>query len=171
MPRKVTLLSALFALLVALGGTARGGPDKFCLVCVKTSITTPLDGFFTNPCTGEMVGSSDGSLHTVYFASTDASGAIHVESHDNVQGGSAVGMTTGTRYVFNEAGNLNTNNVAFAVDPVAGRAAEGTLVHYVRVISPGAADNFLIRIQQHMTIDANGVTTVLQDSGITTECR
>ncbi len=170
MPRRITLLSALVAALVAFTSTARGGPDKFCLVCLKSNVTTPLNGFFTNPCTGEMVGSPDGYLHSLYFASMDGNGAIHVDSHDNVQGGTAVGMTTGEQYIFNEASSLNTNNIAFAVDPVDGRAAEGDFVHYVKVISPGSGDNFFVRIQQHLTIDAGGVTTVLRDEE-TTECR
>jgi hypothetical protein len=172
MPRRLTLLSAsaLAAALVALGGAARGGPNKSCAVCVRENVVTPLDGFFTNPCTNEQLGQPEGELHTIYSVSVDGDGAIHVESHDNVQGGSAVGMTTGARYVFNEAGHLNTNNIALAVDPVGGRAAEGTFVHYVAAISPGSGDNFFIRVQQHLTIDANGVTTVLQD-GLTTECR
>jgi hypothetical protein len=169
MPRRITLLPALVAALIALSATALGGPDKFCLVCVKSNITTPLDGFFTNLCNGEIVANPDGYLHSTYFASVDGNGAIHVTSHDNVQGGTAVGMTTGERYIFNAADSLNWNNIAFAVDPVDGRA-EGDLVHYVKVISPGSDDNFFVRVQQHLTIDANGVVTVLRDEQ-TTECR
>ncbi len=170
MPRRITLLPALALALAVFGATARGGPDNSCPVCLKTSATTPLNGFFTNPCNGEVVAAAGGYLHSFYFVSMDADGAIHVESHDNVQAGEAVGLTSGERYVFNGADNLNTNNAAFGVVSVDGRAIGGTLVHYVRAVSPGSGDNFFVRIQQHLTIDANGVVTVLRDDE-TTECR
>ncbi len=163
----VSLCLALLAMAVLLTSTARAGQDDFCLVCAHENIITPLDDTFINPCTGEEV-LVTGELHTLYYVTEDNNGGLHVHSHGNIQGGTGVGLTSGDRYVLTNARNLTTNNQF--IDPLDTRASTGNFVSYLQATAPGPKNNFYIRIQQHVTINANGELTVLRDE-MTTECR
>ena len=164
---KLSLCVAVLTAAVCLTGTARAGNDDFCLVCAHENITTTLNDTFVNPCTGEEV-LVTGELHTLYYVSQDSAGGLHVRSHGNIQGGTGVGLTSGDRYVLTNARNLETNNQF--IDILDTRASECTFVSYLQATTPGPKNNFYIRIQQHVTINANGEITVLREE-MTTECK
>ena len=101
----------------------------------------------TNPCTGELVTFTKGSLHVVNHVTEDANGGFHVIAVFN---GTAQGVSEiGTRYV-----GSGVNREAFNSGP--GRSQTFTFSGHFHLLSRGSADNSTFKALFHITINANG---------------
>src|SRR6476661_8447407 len=112
-------------------------------------------------CSGEDVhifGTLDGVIQTT----TDSRGGLHISFH-LVPHLSAVGLSTGLEY--RAVGPLHTIDFIDGSGPrVSG------LVNIINLISPGSSDNLRLTQVAHVTVNANGVTTV-EFEGIKGGCR
>ena len=134
--------------LWALGGLA------IALVCLSlvssplwaaTSTTIPFEAIRSGDCTGEDVELS-GTIHLVSQLQSDGSEVGQI----NYQGVSGVGLTSGTTYRASSVDHFRLG---------APFPSDITSVRSVRLISPGAEDNLLVRFLFHITVNANGETT------------
>ena len=116
-----------------------------------TSTTTPFQFTIAPSCAGELIEVS-GNMHTVTRVTTTPSGQTSTEFHLNLEG-SGTGLTTGNHYQFGQ----ETTDIFNDHDSP---AIEFTFVEMVRVISSGSDNNFRLRTHIHVTINANGETTV-----------
>jgi len=124
----------------------------------------PIDIFVFVPCAvggaGEVVEIS-GELHDLFDVSTNANGGFHIKGHDNPQGVSGTGQTTGDKYqgtgVTQFEFNLNAGN-------------QFTFVNNFRIIGQGPGNNFLVHDNFHVTVDANGIVTSFHDN-FSVECK
>lgn len=119
---------------------------------------------FLNPCTGERITITDGTLQVLVQVTADATGGRHVVIHGNAQGVKATGEISGDTYRL--SGDFWTEqNVAGDGFPLVLQMVE---VH--NVLSPGSADNFIVHLVSHLTVNADGTITALVDS-VSAECR
>src|SRR5215510_7332390 len=130
-----------------------------------TNITFPVDLFEFVPCAaggaGEVV-ELRGDIHEV--ARTTINGNhFSMTFHDNLQGLTGTGLTTGDKYqatgtatlTFN--GNFNNGQ------------SEDTFAGSFDVIGQGQGNNLVFREIQHITVNANGDVTVSFDN-ISLDC-
>ena len=113
----------------------------------------------TNACNGESI-TIEGTINILFKQASTPSGNFHVTVHSNIHGQGKGDQ--GNQYVVNEISNdhFTTNNPQF----------ENTFNVPIRVISKGAAPNFLIHALIHVTVNANGDATATI-SVFDTECR
>jgi hypothetical protein len=146
---KLAAATALLALSAA-PATAAGA----------TVIRVPVDSRLFLPC------ANGGAGEVVHFTGmilgVSTGGSSHSVSVEVEQGVRGVGETTGRQYVEHFV-NL------FSSTSGAGGSFESTQQEIYRVDSSGAGFDSLIRIRNHTTINANGVTTVAFDD-VTMEC-
>lgn len=105
-----------------------------------------------NPCNGEVVQLS-GSVNFRSHLTIDQNGGIHLVVHENAQGLSGVGCTTGAKYQVNSAEDQETNFKALP--------AESTFTMHSNVIGQGTVPNFVFHLTVHTTVNANGEVTAL----------
>lgn len=156
--RKLTYMAILtLALSVASALPARASAMTF-----TANVNIPLDGFTVFvPCAaggaGELI-VLNGSLHDLFHITVDDLGGVHVKLHDNPQSLSGLGQTTGAKYqgtgVTQEEFNLNGH----------GLPSTDTFVDNFRMIGQGPGNNFMVHENAHITINANGVVTVVVDN-------
>lgn len=131
---------------------------------VETNVSVPIDQSIVVPCANGGVGETvvlSGDLHIVLNVTIDDQGGVHVKEKFQPQGVSGLGLTTGTTY--RATGGTQTEfNIGFGV--------EETDINNVRLIGPGPGNNLLIHSTDHITINANGVVTVVH-SNSTVDCR
>ena len=106
---------------------------------------------------GEIV-SVSGTLHEVFHITFDAAGAVHLKIHDQPQGISGFGQTTGMKY---QATGVTQQQLS--TNPF-------TFVNNFRIIGQGPGNNFLIHQVFHVTVNANGEVTAFVDHA-SAECR
>jgi hypothetical protein len=115
----------------------------------------PISFVDFSPCTGELI-SFSGTIHVVERETVDGSGGIQIGIHENYQGVTGVGLTTGTVYhapgVLNQ--QLNFTN----------GATTQTFTEDVRYIAPGRDNNLLVHYNQHITINPDGTVTAFVDN-------
>jgi hypothetical protein len=134
-------------------------PEKpsFSATTQTQSSRFPIDLTFFVPCAngglGELVALS-GQLHDVFHLTLDGRGGFHVKTHNNPQGVSGVGLTTGTKYqgtgVTQERLNLKIGE-------------RSTFINNFRIVGQGPGNNFLVHENVHVTINANGVASSFHD--------
>ncbi len=119
---------------------------------------------FYNACSGEYVTILSGTLHILADSRTDGSGGLHVTIRGNAEDVIASGETTGITYHFAGdwwgEGNGRADGSPFVVQ----------LVEVHNMISEGPTANVIVHIVSHVTVDANGRTTIALDS-FSSECR
>jgi len=121
------------------------------------SIQVPFGGPVFVPCAnggdGETIDMS-GTLHILTYTTEDANGGLHTYVHFQPQGATAVGQDTGDIYraVGVTQQSMNIHSSGFPVTQ--------TFVNNFRMIGPGPGNNLQMHQTMHMTIDANGTTTV-----------
>ena len=154
--RTAVVLIAAIVTFAAASGTSGATPA-----------TTHLDVSgkrFYNACSGEYVTIVSGTLHILADSRTDGSGGVHVTIRGNAQDVIASGETTGITYHFAGdwwgEGNGRADGSAFVVQ----------LVEVHNMISEGPTANVIVHIVDHVTVDANGRTTIALDS-FSSECR
>jgi hypothetical protein len=102
-----------------------------------------------------------GELHDLFHITNDGRGGLHVKGHDNPQGISGIGLSTGAKY-------QGTGVTQFEFTSKAG--FEETDVNNFRIIGQGSGNNFLVHDNFHFTINANGEVTSSHDN-FSVECK
>lgn len=112
-------------------------------------------------CSGEDV-HIFGTLDIIVQTTTDSRGGLHAAFHltPHLTG---VGVSTGLEYI-----PVGPTQFVALVDGTAPSVTAG--VNIVNLISPGASDNLVITETLHVTVNANGTTTVDFDN-VRAACR
>jgi hypothetical protein len=152
--KKLLVLSGLVAVLsFAVASSSSGAPAS----SFTANTFTPIDLVVFVPCAnggaGELVELS-GTLHDL-FSITVNGNSLHVKVHDQPQGVSGTGLTTGDKY---QATGVTQEefNTSFGV--------QDTFINNFRIIGQGNGNNLLVHENFHITINANGTVTALHDT-------
>jgi hypothetical protein len=152
MKKKTTVIMFLFAALALFTASANAAK--------QVNDTTEINLSVFVPCAaggaGELVDLS-GPLHTLITFTVNGNNVSGV-AHFQPQGLSGTGETTGDKY---QATGV-TKDTSFKVSFQNGQAQQ-TFVNNFRIIGSGAGNNFLVHEEAHITINANGVVTVVHD--------
>ena len=161
--RRISSRLLLLAVSLVLGAlvpaTLFGAPGNHAkdVIVEDFDIVVPA----SEGCSGEDV-HVFGTLDLIIQTTTDSHGGLHVVFHltPHLTG---VGLSTGLEY--NAVGPTQT------VDFVDGTGPRVTVaVNVIRLISPGSSDNLVITETIHVTVNANGTTTVEFDN-VNAACR
>jgi len=120
---------------------------------VVENIRVPITEVASVPCAANGAGDVvvlSGDLHMLVRMTADQAGGGHATLHFQTQGLSGVGLTTGDKYQATD-GSIEEFNFRFG--------EEVTLVENFRVIGQGPGNNFLVHLNVHVTINANGTRT------------
>jgi hypothetical protein len=117
---------------------------------VTMNVKVPVDMIVENPVTGEDVHIT-GEAHIMTSLTEDGAGGFHSVWHFNARA-RGIGETTGNEYIGRHVEQLNVN-----IKPPF--PYEDTFVLNVRMIGPGKVPNFVMHLNMHVTINANGVVT------------
>jgi hypothetical protein len=120
---------------------------------------------FLNPCTGEHMTITDGTLQFVINLSGDANGGFHMQVRGAAQGVVATGDVSGDMYRLAGDFWIEENVGADDALPLVVQVVE---VH--NVLSQGSSDNLIVRVLSHLTINPDGRVAAFVDS-ISSECR
>ncbi len=163
MSRRISSRLLLLAGSLVLGAMApatlfgaQGNHTKDVIVQDFDIVVSAAEG-----CSGEDV-RVFGTLDIIIQTTTDPRGGLHAVFHltPHLTG---VGLSTGLEY--NAVGPTQT------VDFVDGTGPRVTVaVNAIRLISPGSSDNLAITETIHVTVNANGTTTVEFDN-VNAACR
>jgi hypothetical protein len=159
MVKQITKIVALSLLLMLLT-LSLAKPTRASFVTTVNE-TTPITLTVFNPCSGELL-VLKGTLHTVRTVIFADSGQISIYYHfqREVSGISAGG-------VYYRGSGVNQGHTSFS----AGDAPyEATYVTTLRIIGQGPGDNFLLHVNGHLTINADGTLTSSHDF-FSSECR
>ena len=104
-----------------------------------------------------------GDLHAVFHTTISNSGNFSSKYHFQPQGISGFGLTTGDKY--QATGVTQDEFSSNAPLPI-----EETFINNFRMIGQGPGNNFLVHENFHITINANGVVTAVQDN-FRVECK
>jgi hypothetical protein len=152
----------MFALVVAIALVAMLGPPPARAAGgpVNVTLNIPAD-VRPNPCrSGDFVNLS-GRLHILIYTRSDGMGGFHLQS---INDETASGRSLVTGIKFNGSDRYAHYFYAGAPFP-----AVDTYQHDLRLTSQGSEDNFLMRLQMHLTVNALGVPTAVVDNW-TLEC-
>jgi hypothetical protein len=153
MKRNTTILMLLFAALAIFTMPANAAK--------QVNDTSEINLTVFVPCAaggaGELVDLS-GPLHTLITFTLNGNN-VSGTAHFQPQGLSGTGETTGDKY---QATGV-TKDTSFKVSFQNGQAQQ-TFVNNFRIIGQGPGNNFLVHEQAHVTINANGIVTVLHDN-------
>ena len=155
--QRILLVLAMGAFTtLATATAARAG------VVTNTSIPFTDLGFTVFvPCAnggaGELIFGTGGALH-VLVALTVNGNAVSGKEHFQPQGATAVGSDTGDIY---HATGVTQNEFSFSLQ---NGQRSVTFVNNFRLIGPGPGNNFLVHESFHITVTANGDTTVVHDN-------
>src|SRR6266487_4637464 len=149
-------LRRALVLAAVLAGMALVAPTR---AWATTTVTRPLMEFTSFACpvfpeeNGEVVTGTGQCVIITTVTSTPGGG---YQSHGEFQcHGTAVGQTTGTNFIFNQAGTF-----AFGTN---GTTVTSTQVSNFELISRGSAPNQRVQVTMHITIDSNGNVAVFFD--------
>lgn len=115
-----------------------------------------------NPCTGEDMEVTDGTVQRRRKLHFDGNGAFHDTVHLNSMGVRAVGLESGRKYQINTNRNTSVN----FRQPY---PSTDTTVTNATVTSQGSAGTHRLKIRFHLTVTAKGDITALKLDG-TNEC-
>jgi hypothetical protein len=119
---------------------------------------------FSNPCTGELITITAGTLQLAVNTTADGAGGLHIAVRGNAQGVVAAGATSGEMYRL--AGDFwSEQTVADAGYPLI-----FTIIEVHNAVSAGSASNLIVQIVRHVTINATGEITAVADA-VRAECR
>lgn len=151
--------AALFALLFTAFAAA---PAFGQATTTTTNENIEFNSNIFNQCNGDDVTFS-GTLHVTNTMTTDASGGTHLKTHINYQDVTGAGIPSGITYRVRTVSHevVNDND---------GPQSTATVISTVKLIAPGPALNYFLRLVLHVTVNANGQTTsTKQEAGF--ECR
>lgn len=141
----------------------------FSAVIVRAAVVVnesiPFDGFtvFVECADGgngeEVVFTGD--LHVLLAVTLDANGGFHAKEHFQPQGLTGIGQSTGDKY----------QATGVTQDTFNGKVGSTfTYVNNFRIIGQGPGNNYLVHETFHVTVNANGTTTVVHDN-LTIDCK
>jgi hypothetical protein len=137
-------------LLLILAIVASASVAAFPATAATTVQTVPFSGLAFNSCAGEVM-LVEGTIRAVTGSTVDASGGVHFGPTHFTQHGTAIGLITGNRYIFNSE-QTRTENF---IDP----GDEATLTGQVLAISQGREPNLISQATFHLTITPTGELT------------
>jgi hypothetical protein len=105
-----------------------------------------------------------GSLHILTHVTLNAAGGYVFRTHSQPQGVSGSGATTGTKYQGTGVTQETTHAAA------AGLPYTHTAINNFRIIGRGPDNNYLVHVNTHVTVNANGDVTA-EVSHASIECR
>jgi hypothetical protein len=152
-------LGLCLILLYGCGGEGvTGSPDAAPSSGLRLSgVKAPLELIDTAfvPCAGDDGESVELDIREqiVTHESTDSQGRTHVHFIVNDKGTTGTGLTTGARY--HQVGATRENDLIVEDAPVV-----VSFANVLNLVGQGQAPNLLIHETFHLTINANGVTTV-----------
>jgi hypothetical protein len=111
----------------------------------------PVSVLLFDPCTGEDI-AVDTTAHVVIAGTEDGAGGQHLKLHLNLQDGSAIGLTTGDKYIPQATANAEIN--------MPKGATEATATVNLKLISQGSAPNLDGHFNAHITVNPDGTITV-----------
>ena len=160
MVNKLTKLVA-FALLIILTSLTLTTPAKATVVTTVNEVT-PISVNVFNPCSGELL-TLTGTLHTVRTVIFSDSGQTSIYYHfqRNLSGLSLAGVSY-------YGSGINQGHASFSSPE--DKPYETTSVTTLRIISQGAEDNFLLHVNSHLTVNADGTITVSHNF-FSSQCR
>lgn len=163
MPRHLSTVVALAISAVMAGCQADvttpavdGARPSFAATESTVNQVFPLDIYLWIPCADGGIGEYvhlTGELHDQIHYTQVPNGAYTFRWHDNPQGVSGIGLTTGLKYQGAGAEHARTN---------AGYAKpreEVTIINNFRIIGPGPGNDYLVHDNYHATFNANGEPT------------
>jgi hypothetical protein len=103
-----------------------------------------------------------GFLHVLVTGNEDASGGLHTVAHFQPMGLAGTGLTTGDVYRATGMTGETVNGVDIPL--------EDTFVNNFRLIGPGKGNNLLVHELSHVTVNAEGVVTVIFEK-VSEECK
>jgi hypothetical protein len=157
---KKQIFTSLIAIIITLFATTSAA---WAAVIDNESID--LTGFSVFvPCAdggnGELV-VFEGNLHVLTAVTFDRRGGVHVKTHNQPQGLTGVGQTTGDQY---QATGVTQDEFNAKVGQTY------TFVNNFRIIGQATGNNFLVHETYHLTINANGTVTAVHDN-FTIDCK
>jgi len=165
--KKVFLLTALAIFTVAIYANPNTKPllQKTGIPGIESSIkaATPFhesldivyDFVYSNDCTGEDIHIT-GKAQLTFHGQINAN-RVSFSFHFNTQGLKAIGLTTGTNYVWHESDNSTYNG------PITNGAFNNTIILRGDIVAPGRGNNYKYSNSFHVTINAKGEVTALSD--------
>jgi hypothetical protein len=153
------ILTALLITVLLAPTSALAAAETFTV-----SQNFPIDIVVFVPCAAGGAGEDvhlTGYLQDVFHVTFTTSGDFLVLFHDNPQGVSGFGLTTGSLY---EGTGITRDNFGGRV------GFEETFVNNFRIIGQGPGNNFLVHENFHITINANGTLTAYVDN-FSVECK
>ena len=129
------------------------------LAATVFNVNSPFNETVTNPCNGENVTIS-GTEHEMLHVTLDGNGGFHGDMQANLHDVTGVG-DQGNTYHVPGAFHDNLNGKV---------GQEETETETFNFISDGSAPNFLLHIDFHFTINADGTLTSSHDT-FRTECK
>jgi hypothetical protein len=149
-------MAIAFALTLAIAGAANAAS-----AITRTDLTGTA---FANPCTAEPIIIVGGTLQSIVNSTSDGAGGLHVDIRGSAQDVVAKGGTSGDMYHL--SGDFwSEQTVHDASYPVV-----LTVVEVHNAVSAGSAEDFIVHIVRHLTIDANGDVTASVET-VSAECR
>jgi hypothetical protein len=162
--KEVAMSRRILMLLVVFGGLIGLLASKDASAAVVFNTRFPINLSVAVPCANEGAGEVvelSGDLHDLFSYTIDSNGGVHLDVHDNPQGVSGTGLTTGDRYRATGVTRFNLNSTD---------TMEVTLVNNFRVIGQGPGNNLLVHDNLHVTVNANGELTASHDN-FRVECK
>jgi len=124
----------------------------------QSSLYLDFDEFV--PCANGGYGENvhiTGTIHDVFYTNIDRRGCIHVKYVSNAHGIIGTGEVTGDTY--HGTGSFKYQE-KYCVDPLDSWPQVFNYVDNYRIIGPGPDNNLVLHINAHITINAEGETTV-----------
>lgn len=157
---KFISLAVVLVLIGVLGVT----PAFARATTVKDNVRQPVDFVVFVPCAADGVGeyvTLSGTLHSLFVTTLDANGGFLTKYHNQPQGISGIGQTTGDKYQSTGVTQGTfTGNVG----------SQQTYVNNFKIIGQKPGNNYLIHETVHVTVNANGTVTA-NVSNFSAECK
>lgn len=133
-------------------------------VVARSNVSFPISLPVFIPCanngSGEIV-DLYGDLHELFLVNISDSGNVTVKSHNQPQGISGVGRSTGYRY---QATGVTQAIEQIQFNGVSEFPIVYTYVNNFRIIGQGTGNNFIVHENIHTTVNANGTVTAYVDN-------
>ena len=136
-----------------------------CSAGVILNTAQPFTLLVSIPCADSGAGEDvfvTGFLHVLMTSTVDKNGNVHNTTHSQPMGVAGTGLTSGDVY---RATGITRDTVNGLDVPF-----EATFVNNFNIIGPGKGNNLLVHEVFHITVNANGVITVIVDEA-STECK
>lgn len=124
------------------------------------NIDIPLDQVVSYGCFGDPYTDTvhlTGTIHSTFHLTTDASGGVHFDTHNNYQDVSGIGLLTGDSYQANGTSNASTTANGGPYLSTFTSADEFKLIGQ----GAGTTNNYTAHDTLHYTVNADGTLTAV----------